>query len=60
MLLTPPPSLPAAFLQVLRSMRLDGELLTDAEIEDLMATMDLDGDGLISYEEFCQGMRVRY
>ncbi|XP_066930098.1 uncharacterized protein [Clytia hemisphaerica] len=36
-----------------------GEQLTDDEIQEMMAEADLDGDGTIDYNEFCQMMNSK-
>ncbi|OBZ87282.1 Calmodulin-4 [Choanephora cucurbitarum] len=39
-----------------RGISLFGKSVTDADIEDMMASADVDGDGLINYEEFLKIM----
>jgi len=35
-----------------------GENTTAGEVEEMIATADLDGDGQISYEEFVKTMKI--
>lgn len=37
-----------------------GEKMTDQEVEDMVREADLDGDGLISYEEFTRMMMAKW
>ena len=37
-----------------------GENVLDEEVNDMIAAMDIDGDGTINYEEFLKEMKKRY
>ncbi|KAG1113296.1 hypothetical protein G6F42_014502 [Rhizopus arrhizus] len=39
-----------------RGVSLFGNSVTEADIEEMMASADVDGDGLINYEEFLKVM----
>lgn len=36
-----------------------GEKLSDEEVEEMIREADIDGDGLVSYEEFVRMMMMR-